>query len=358
METRELDYDLPASLIAKRPAPDRSQARLLVLRRDGRIEHRRFADLPRYLKSGDMLVINNTKVLPARITGVRDDGTAMDILFVRERGDGTWEVLSKGTYTGRLRIHEDCEIQLSEGSSARFSGSCDPIALMWKYGSMPLPPYITRPPDEADRQTYQTVYAAKEGSIAAPTAGLHFTRDLLDAIARKGVNIQELTLHVGPGTFRPIRADIIEEHAMEEEYFEIPTELVAQIRSVKASGGRIVAVGTTTTRSLEGYFSGRYRNGSNFPVDQSVSSHRRIDDGTSAGRPHPGVISGVTDIFICPGYTFRAIDCLVTNFHLPRSTPLALVSALAGTAKILSAYREAVARGYRFLSYGDAMLIL
>lgn len=358
METRELDYHLPASLIAKRPLSDRSQARLLVLRRDGRMEHRRFVDLPRYLEAGDMLVINNTKVFPARITGVRDDGKVMDVLFVRERSDGTWEVLSKGTYTGRLRIHEDCEVHLSKGSSARFIGSSDPIQLMWKYGSMPLPPYITRPPDEADRQTYQTVYATKEGSVAAPTAGLHFTRDLLDEIARKGVLVQQLTLHVGPGTFRPIRADVMEQHAMEEEYFEIPADLIAKIRSVKASGGRIVAVGTTTTRSLEGYFSGRYRNGSHPSVVLSESTHRRIEDDATAERDHPDAIRGVTDIFIYPGYTFCAIDALVTNFHLPRSTPLALVSALAGTAKILSAYREAVAHGYRFLSYGDAMLIL
>lgn len=358
METHELDYDLPASLIATKPLSDRSRSRLLVLSRDGRIEHRRFSDLPSYLESGDMLVINNTKVFPARITGYREDGSMMDILVVREKSDGTWEVLSRGMYTGRLNVHEDFEIHLTQGTSARFIGSSSPIELMWKYGKMPLPPYIKRPPDEADRHTYQTVYASKQGSIAAPTAGLHFTPELLDEIARKGVTIRELTLHVGPGTFRPIRADTVEQHAMEEEYFEIPSELVTTIRRVKESGGRIVAVGTTTTRSLEGYFSGRYRNGSDSLGPPLSSPPGGIEDGHIPNNDHAGVVRGVTDIFIYPGYTFRVIDCLVTNFHLPRSTPLALVCALAGTATVLSAYREAVALGYRFLSYGDAMLIL
>jgi S-adenosylmethionine:tRNA ribosyltransferase-isomerase len=283
-----------------------------------------------------MLLINNTKVFPARLTGVKKDGTRMDILLVRERnGRGGWDVLSRGKYTGTLRISDELEVELSEGTFARFRCSGDLRESIWKYGQMPLPPYIKRFPDKDDKESYQTVFAKEEGSIAAPTAGLHFTDILLREIASQGIKLRELTLHVGIGTFRPIRAETVEEHAMDSEHFEIDRGIISEIEETKAAGRRVVCVGTTTARAIEGLMSGK----------------------CSVVSPN-GRIQGSTDIFIYPGYSFEVVDSLITNFHLPRSTPLMLVSALAGREKILNVYDEAVAGGYRFLSYGDAMLIL
>jgi S-adenosylmethionine:tRNA ribosyltransferase-isomerase len=207
--------------------------------------------------------------------------------------------------------------------------------MVWKYGNMPLPPYIKRLPDEMDKVTYQTVYARKEGSIAAPTAGLHFTQSLLEQIKYRGILVRELTLHVGIGTFRPIRTETVDDHRMDDEFFDIDSTVLSEIKETKDAGRRVVAVGTTTTRAIEGYMSGRC----------SVA-------------PRNGKLQGRTDIFIYPGYTFKVVDSIVTNFHLPRSTPLMLASAICGFHKLLRAYREAITRGYRFLSYGDAMLIL
>ncbi len=358
MKSADFDYDLPQSLIAYRPLRERADSRLLVLHRDGSVEHRRFADIVSYLREGDILVINNTRVFPARLVGRTENGRVVDILLVGERSDGTWDVITRRAFTGTLRIAEDFEVEVREGKTAQFRHSGDLRELIWAHGSMPLPPYIRREADETDKVTYQTVYAEKEGSIAAPTAGLHFTRALLEGLSARGVSVRELTLHVGVGTFRPIRTHSVEAHEMQREYFEIPDALIREIRSAKASGRRVVAVGTTTTRSLEGYFSGRYRNGSASSTS-SASPHVPLTQSTGEmTQERDSTVRGTTDLFIYPGYTFRAIDALITNFHLPRSTPLMLVCALAGKDKIFAAYREAIRLGYRFLSYGDAMLIL
>jgi S-adenosylmethionine:tRNA ribosyltransferase-isomerase len=358
MKTADFDYVLHESLIAKKPLQERAGSRLLILHRDGAVEHKNFFDLPSYLDPGDILIINNTKVFPARLTGTKKNGTVTDILLVREKSADTWEILSKGKFTGRLKMGNELEADVHEGTSARFRCSGNLMELIWRYGNMPLPPYIRRSPDQSDKQNYQTVYAMNEGSIAAPTAGLHFTDRLLDELLSKGVKIRELTLHVGVGTFRPIRTELLKDHSMDMEYFEIPTTMIAEIQEAKKTGKRIVAVGTTTTRSLEGYFSGIYNNSSMSPSSThswAAVTENKVNTGGMIGHES---IKGTTDIFIYPGYAFQAIDSLITNFHLPRSTPLMLVCALAGREKILSAYKEAIANSYRFLSYGDAMLIL
>jgi S-adenosylmethionine:tRNA ribosyltransferase-isomerase len=335
MKTADFDYLLPEDLIAKRPLEDRSSSRLLVLHRNGRVEHRTFTDIISYIDKGDMLIVNNTKVFPARLTGIKENGARLEILLVKEQSTGVWNVLSRGRYSGTLKFSDIFSAELQNGNTARFH---DPGSLqnnLWKYGCMPLPPYIKRPPDAQDKETYQTTYAKREGSIAAPTAGLHFTGELLGRIASQGTKIRELTLHVGIGTFTPIRTENIKDHVMDTEYFEIGPELLSEIKHTKSSGHRVITVGTTTTRALEGFMSGQCK----------VFSQN-------------GRIKGSTDIFIHPGYSFKAGDSLLTNFHLPRSTPLMLVSALCGREKMLKAYQEAVAMRYRFLSYGDAMLIL
>jgi S-adenosylmethionine:tRNA ribosyltransferase-isomerase len=335
MKIADFDYQLPEDLIAKRPLEDRSSSRLLVLHRNGTVAHRTFSDIVSYINEGDMLIVNNTKVFPARLTGLKENGRRLEILLVREQSRGIWEVLSRGRYTGTLKFSDDFSAELHDGDTARFQSPENLPARIWEYGNMPLPPYIKRSPDARDKITYQTTYAKNEGSIAAPTAGLHFTGQLLGKIASKGIKIRELTLHVGIGTFMPIRSENVEEHVMDTEYFEIGPELLSEIRDTKSSGHRVITVGTTTTRALEGLMSGHC----------TVFSQN-------------GRIQGSTDIFIHPGYSFKACDSLVTNFHLPRSTPLMLVSAKCGRGKILEAYKEAVAIRYRFLSYGDAMLIL
>ena len=335
MKTADFDFPLPQHLIATRPLTERSGSRLLVLHRDGRRNIGIFPDLPAYLAAGDMLIMNNTKVFPARITAFRPDGVMLEILLVRHAEDNAWEVLSRGNYTGSLRVSDELQIELHEGKTAHFICQGDLMKVIWKYGSMPLPPYIKRKPDEIDKETYQTVYARNEGSIAAPTAGLHFTETLLTMIRAKGIRVRELTLHVGIGTFRPVRAENVEEHRMDAEHFEIDKQLLSDIKETKASGKRIVTVGTTTTRAIEGFASGRC-------VLTTLN----------------GRLSGMTDMFIYPGYSFKVVDSLVTNFHLPGSTPLMLTSALCGREKLMQSYADAVASGYRFLSYGDAMLIV
>jgi S-adenosylmethionine:tRNA ribosyltransferase-isomerase len=335
MKTTDFDFPLPQHLIATRPLTQRSGSRLLVLHRDGMTEHKHFSDLPAYLTAGDMLIMNNTKVFPARLSAFKPDGNMLEILLVRHTGNTTWEVLSRGNYSGRLSVSDELQIELHEGKNARLLCQGDLMEAIWKYGAMPLPPYIKRKPDESDKKTYQTVYARNDGSIAAPTAGLHFTEPLLEEIRAQGTRVRELTLHVGIGTFRPVRAKYVEDHRMDAEHFEMDRQLLSDIKETKASGKRIVTVGTTTTRAIEGFASGR-----------CVLS-------TLNGR-----LSGMTDMFIYPGYSFKVVDSLVTNFHLPGSTPLMLTSALCGREKLMQSYEDAVARGYRFLSYGDAMLIL
>ncbi|MEN2986088.1 MAG: tRNA preQ1(34) S-adenosylmethionine ribosyltransferase-isomerase QueA [Thermodesulfovibrionaceae bacterium] len=345
MEITELDYTLPADLIAQEPLKERHKARLLVLHRDTcQIEHRVFFEIVEYFTEGDMLVINNSKVIPARLLVKKPTGGKLEILLIKEKfsteRETVWEIITRGNYEGEVFINGNrAELRWDEkGRVMIFKGmnSQSVRQLMYEKGFMPLPPYIKRKPSFIDQEYYQTVYAKKEGSIAAPTAGLHFTEELLEKIKQKGVLIREITLHVGIGTFKPIKVKEIEKHKMDEEFFEIRKDLIEEIQLVKKAGNRIFSTGTTTTRALEGYASGRY-------VD--VGSNDRY-------------IKGVTDIFICPGYEFKVIDALITNFHLPKSSPLALVSALCGVDKVKKAYSEAIKLKYRFFSYGDAMLIL
>jgi len=335
MKISDFDFLLPEELIAKRPLEERTESRLLILHRDSTMEHRRFSDIPSYLNKGDMLILNNTKVFPARLTGFKKNGGRVEILLIRHKGDDTWDVLSRGKFTGTLKISDEMEAEVRNGQTAHFQYTGDFGTIIWKYGKMPLPHYIRRLPDESDKLTYQTVFAKEEGSIAAPTAGLHFDEGLLGEISARGVSVRELTLHVGIGTFRPIRTEYVEEHSMDTEYFEMDRELVSAIKETRASGRKVICVGTTTSRALEGYASGH-----------------------SAAVSENGKLRGKTDIFIYPGYSFQVIDSLVTNFHLPKSTPLMLASALAGWKNLANAYQDAIARKYRFLSYGDAMLIL
>jgi S-adenosylmethionine:tRNA ribosyltransferase-isomerase len=339
MKVADFDFPLPKELIAKRPLKKRDTSRLLVIHRDGMIDHRRFTDLLTYLDPGDMLLINNTKVFPARLSGNKENGDNLDILLVREEKNGVWEVLSKGSYSGTLKISEELQAVLQDGKTAYFEYSGGFMDVIQKYGSMPLPPYIRRLPDALDKETYQTVYAKEEGSIAAPTAGLHFTKDLLKEIILKGIVVRELTLHIGPATFKPVRSEHVEGHVMEPECFTIERNLISEIEMTKADGKRVVCVGTTTARAIEGLMSGMYE-----PYEMETWKN--------------GIIKGSTDIFIYPGYEFKALTSLVTNFHLPKSTPLMLASALCGWEKIRRSYVDAVSSKYRFFSYGDAMLIL
>jgi S-adenosylmethionine:tRNA ribosyltransferase-isomerase len=351
MKVSDFNFSLPENLIAKRPPKERISSRLLVLHRDGMIEHKGFSALPSYLNKGDMLLINNTKVFPARLTGFKHNGGKLEILLVRKKGDNLWEVLSKGRFTGTLKISDELYLELHNGEVAHFKYSGDFMDIIWKYGNMPLPPYIRRLPDESDKERYQTIFAKKEGSLAAPTAGLHFTARLLKEITSKGIILRELTLHVGPGTFRPIRTENVEEHYMGAERFELDKELISEIKKIKDSGKRVISVGTTTTRAIEGYMSGRCANNSNPPSPPFLK-------GGKAGLQNSKVFSGTTNLFIYPGYKFLIVDSLITNFHLPGSTPLMLTSAMCGREKLMKAYNEAIAGRYRFLSYGDAMLIL
>jgi S-adenosylmethionine:tRNA ribosyltransferase-isomerase len=332
MQTSDFDFELPESMIALEPVENRDSSRLMVLLPDGAAEHRTFCNLTDYLGPGDMLVLNKTMVLPVRLFGRKPDGSILDITLARELGDGRWEILSRGRYSGPLEVSPDLSVEVEDGTLARlrYPGELDEI--LHEAGHMPLPPYIKRSPHEGDKERYQTVYARSPGSIAAPTAGLHFTEGLLEDIEEKGVAVRYITLHVGTGTFTPIRTEALEDHEMAQEQFEIEKSLIEEIREHK---GRVIAVGTTTTRALEGFFTGRH------PIAENGS-----------------VTSGSTDIFIYPGYGFRVVDALLTNFHLPRSTPLMLASALAGRRRLLGAYAEAVRKNYRFFSYGDAMLIL
>ncbi len=336
MKISDLDFELPEELIAKFPSLEREDARLLVLKRhNNEIIHTGFSEIVNYLESGDMLILNNTKVMPVRLCGKKPGGGRMEFILVRRLNGDIWEVMRRGSYTGRVQVSPELTVEFMDKKRARliFSGILEDI--LSEAGMMPLPPYIKRKPIREDHEWYQTVYAEVPGSIAAPTAGLHFTRRLLNEIISKGVLIRKITLHVGPGTFRLIRTDNLDEHKMEEEFFEIPVDLFDEISMVKKRGKKVVAVGTTTTRALEGYASGRV-------ISLNVN----------------GTIRGYTDIFIYPGYRFNVIDGLVTNFHLPRSTPLLLVSAFSDIMAVKRAYMEAIERRYRFFSYGDAMLII
>jgi len=335
MKTADYDFPLPEQAIAYNPTDKRDDSRLLVLHRDGGIEHKRFHDLPSFLNKGDLLLINNSKVFPARLTGSKPDGETYEVLFISEMSKGLWKIMTRGRYTGEVTIAGGIVVSISRGKTASFPGTTDVRKLLWESGSMPLPPYIRRAADDTDRERYQTVYAEVEGSVAAPTAGLHFTDELLRTVASKGILVRSLTLHVGIGTFRPVKVPVLEDHRMDEEFFEMGASLLSEIEQTKNSGHRVIAVGTTTTRTIEGYLGKK----------ATVFSSN-------------GTLRGSTDIFIYEGHPFRAIDALITNFHLPNSTPLMLAAALAGRENLMKAYGAALAGGYRFFSYGDAMLVL
>jgi S-adenosylmethionine:tRNA ribosyltransferase-isomerase len=334
------DFDFPfdPSLIAAHPEIPRDRARLLVLdRATGHISHHLVADLPELLKSGDLVVANDTKVLPARVGGhVTHTGKAVDILFVRDVGQGTWEVLIKGKLRAGhiIRVSPQVSLLVMERSrvrtTVRIEGGGVVDELMQKFGRMPLPPYIKRPPVREDHDWYQTVFARSEGAIAAPTAGLHFTERLVADLHGRGIGFTTVTLHVGPGTFRPVTADHVEEHRMDAEVMEVPERTVQMIQDTRIHGGRVVAIGTTVTRALE----------------SAVGTTGQVRS-----------LRGETSLFIKPGFVFRAVDGLLTNFHLPRTTLLMLVSAFTGTERLRNAYAAAVTARYRFYSYGDAMLI-
>ncbi len=345
MKRSDFHYELPAGLIAQHPLPGRADSRLLALDCHGGITHRHFAELPDVLHPDDLLVFNDTRVIPARLWGRKASGGRVEILI--ERMTGSHSALahvraSKSPKAGTrifLSVDADAEpggdelvVTGREGDLFQLSSASGrPVTeLLGEFGHMPLPPYIGRGDEALDRERYQTVYGVNEGAVAAPTAGLHFTQELLATIDAMGVRRATVTLHVGAGTFQPVRADEIEDHVMHAEHIEVGEAVVRAVGETRARGGRVIAVGTTSVRALE---------------SASLAS---------------GVIepfSGDTDIFIYPGYTFRSVDAMLTNFHLPESTLLMLVSAFAGRDPIMGAYAEAIAHGYRFFSYGDAMLI-
>ena len=340
MKTSDFYYELPEELIAQDPLPDRSSSRLMILdKENGEISHSIFRNIKDYLRPGDCLVINDTKVIPARLMGAREgSGGKVELLLLKRRENDLWETLvrpGKKCRSGSRVIFGEGELKaeitdvLPDGNRlVRFEYQGIFEEVLDRLGQMPLPPYIKH--QLKDRDRYQTVYARYEGSAAAPTAGLHFTGGLLDEISRMGVHIARITLHVGLGTFRPVKVENVTDHHMHSEYYHVSREAAGLINHARQAGGRIISVGTTSTRTLE-----------------SVA----LEDGTVV----PG--SGETQIFIYPGYRFKAIDCLITNFHLPESTLLMLVSALAGREHVLAAYEEAVRERYRFFSFGDAMFI-
>ena len=340
MKRSDFYYDLPEELIAQTPLEDRTGSRLMVLdKTSGELEHTHFYHLPDYLREGDCLVMNDSRVLPARLIGRKDTGAVIEVLLLRDRGGNVWECLTKPgrrTRTGaEIVFGQNGELRGTvigevEGGNRLIRFSYDGIFLeiLDKLGSMPLPPYIHEKLSDPER--YQTVYSRELGSAAAPTAGLHFTDELLETIRRKGVETHFVTLHVGLGTFRPVKADNIEDHVMHEEYCIIPDETAEAVTRAKREGRRVIAVGTTSCRTMES---------------------RAEEDGSL----HP--YAGFTNCFIYPGYRFRCVDALITNFHLPESTLIMLVSALAGREHILAAYRAAVQERYRFFSFGDAMFI-
>jgi len=338
MKTKDFFFDLPDELVAQRPPAKRPDSRLLVLDKSGAISDQRFVDLSNFLRANDLLILNDTKVIPARLLGNKTTGGRVEVLI--ERIDKDFEALahiraSKACKPGNLLLLEG-ELTITvlgredDLFRIRLEGDEHLLSALERLGRIPLPPYIDRPADENDRQRYQTVYAERPGAVAAPTAGLHFDTEIFGALMKKGINTGRLTLHVGAGTFQPVRTENIAQHKMHSERIDVSEKLVEQIRETREKGGRVVAVGTTVVRALE-----------------SVALLKgKVDS-----------FSGETDIFISPGYRFRVIDAMITNFHLPESTLLMLVSAFAGTDRVLKAYRHAVEQGYRFFSYGDAMFI-
>jgi len=338
----DFDYYLPAELIAQVPAEKREASRLMTLERNsGTIGEAGFATVADYFRSGDLLVLNDTRVIPARLLGTKESGGRVEVFLVRklQNPGEVWQCLirsSKPPKPGGLILFPGgmtCRVvERHAGESWLVSFQTDADFLTWleQFGRMPLPPYIKREVAETDRERYQTVFARQSGAVAAPTAGLHFTEELLQAVRARGVEIVTLTLHVGLGTFMPVRVEDLREHRMHREYYAVPEETARAVNARKQGGGRVIALGTTTTRALE---------------------HAARPDGTLAAG------EGEADIFIYPGYRFQLVDALITNFHLPQSTLLMLVAAFAGKDLLLQAYAEAVRRRFRFFSYGDAMMI-
>lgn len=339
MNKSDFDFYLPEELIAQTPLEKRDTSRLLHLdKQTGEIEHKHFYDIKQYLHEGDCLVLNDSRVLPARLIGARPTGGTVELVLLKDLGDNRWECLSRpGRKTkpgqelvfgsGELTAVVE-EVTLGGNRIVKFSYEGIFLEILERLGKMPLPPYIKEELQDSER--YQTVYSKELGSAAAPTAGLHFTKELLAEIADMGVKICYVTLHVGLGTFRPVKADKIEDHEMHSEFCVVPEETAETVNAVKRAGGRVIAVGTTSCRTLESF---------------------TTEDGTLQAT------SGWTNIFIYPGYKFKCIDALITNFHLPESTLIMLVSALAGRENILNAYNTAVKERYRFFSFGDAMMI-
>lgn len=337
----DYDFELPEHLIAQEPVARRDESRLLVIHRDGGvIEHRQFRDIVEFIPAGDALAVNTTKVIRARLLGTRPSGAPAEVLLLKALGDDVWEAMVQpGAKLQRgkmVSITDDFRIEMLDATErgtkfVRLHTSLPAHEAIERHGHMPLPPYMTRADTATDAQRYQTVYALQAGSVAAPTAGLHFTDDVLTALATKGVHRADVLLHVGAGTFRPVSVDDPREHVMHEEWYQVTPQTAALLSGVKARNGAVWAVGTTSMRTLE-------------------SAARA--DGTIPGG------EGTTDIFIYPPYRFRLVDHLLTNFHLPKSTLVMLVAAFAGYELTMRAYREAIAQQYRFYSYGDAMLVI
>jgi S-adenosylmethionine:tRNA ribosyltransferase-isomerase len=336
MKRSDFHYDLSPELIAQTPLPERSASRLLVLDgATGRFEDRRFVDLAALVRPGDLLVFNDTRVLPARLQGVKPSGGRVEILLERALGPSRALVQMRSSHAPK----SGAEIDLPGGERARVEGrhgtlfdvsfSCDLGDLLEAHGGVPLPPYIEREPDERDRERYQTVFARTPGAVAAPTAGLHFDEPLLEALAARDVDLAFLTLHVGAGTFAPVRAEHVEAHELHEEWLRVPEDVCERVARCRERGGRVIAVGTTSVRALE--------------------------TAAQGGELEP--FEGDSRLFIYPGFEFRVVDAMVTNFHLPESSLLMLVAAFAGREATLAAYRHAVAERYRFFSYGDAMFV-
>lgn len=351
MKTADFDYHLPESSIAQTPLEPRDASRLLVLHRStGEIEHKVFRDIKSYLKAGDLLVLNQTRVIPARIFAKKETGGKVELLLLRRRNELAWEALvgGKGLRVGK-RVFIDVNdtasnvtaeiIEILDGSErlVKFSEPIEPY--FPRIGHVPLPPYIHEALNDPER--YQTVFAKETGSAAAPTAGLHFTPELLDELQRMGVRIAYVTLHVGLDTFAPVTEDDPAEHKIHSEWCHLPQETADAINETKRNGGRVIAVGTTSVRTLE-----------------SAGQKAILDTRTSNTEYRISAFSGPTSLYILPGYQFKIVDAMITNFHLPKSTLIMLVSAFAGRGRILSAYETAIREGYRFYSFGDAMLIL
>lgn len=343
MHLSDFDYELPEALVAQQPLPQRTASRLMVLdRKAGQVEHGRFTELPSTLREGDLLIRNETRVIPARLLGEKETGGQVELLLVQQTAtDGLeWQCMSKCSKPLRLGGHVrfpggvvgEVVRLLEDGQRVvRFHCPGDFMDFLEECGHIPLPPYIRREDQLQDRERYQTVFAAHPGAIAAPTAGLHFTGETFASLVDRGVEVHGVTLHVGPGTFLPVRTDNLRDHRMHDEAYEVPEQTAVAINAAKAEGRRVIALGTTVTRTLEA------------AADEQ-------------GQLLAG--AGSTDLFIRPGFNFKIVDALVTNFHLPKSTLLVLVAAFAGRDFVLRAYREAVAQKYRFFSYGDCMLIL